>query len=302
MTTQIESPLQLMREHRVNLLLLGFPKCGTTAFADWISDCPEVDVTNPKETFLFCPEFAGNMERTNRAELSECFSANSRASLRMEASTLNAYSPSVLECAKANDDLKCIVLVRDPVEVAISWHNQMRHAGIHRHEDFVASWNAGLSNDASSGPEMLQRYDMICRHGYWTQRWLEVLGHERCLVFHSTELKSDAQAVKKMLERFLGTELNVAQRIAERNAFSQPRNKKLYTALRTSFAKKIWGSIERAVPATGHLRRYVRDRFLLKKVAKTIDPDIVQLVSNACAEDQRLLADLVAKNRSVWPL
>lgn len=292
----------LLIENDLRLLLLGFPKCGTTAFAEWFSTSPHVDVSSPKETCLLCPEFAGNLERSGLrdSELGDCFSKTPDM-LRMEATTLNVYSSSLLAAAPQCPDLKCIILTRDPVEATLSWHNQVVNAGFPESEDFLESWNAGLSNESTEGQGFLQRYQEVSRHGYWSQKWIEQLGHERCLLVKASTLKNDPEVVRKRVERFLALDLELPAAPPVRNSYAAPRNRFIYDSIKGSKFLSMFRSAEQHLRFLATARRFVRDSILMKSAKKEIRSDIASTLQAAFADDQRLLAKLELENHSVWP-
>lgn len=292
----------LIQEHGINVLLIGFPKCGTTAFADWLSSCPQVDVSSPKETFLLCPEFASNLQRSasRGAEVEACYTPQSEGVLRMEATTLNAYSGALMEAAADLPNVKCIALTRDPVEATLSWHNQVINAGFQCSDDFTESWNHGLELDSQTGQEFLTRYHEVSAHGQWCSRWVERIGHERCLMLRSVDLRDSPKSVKNRLEAFLDTELEVADRPPERNKFSEPRSKFLYDTIRGSSLLRAFRGLEKHLQPLATVRRMIRDKIVLKPSKKKIGTEVESMLRDAFADDQAILRKLAIQNASVW--
>jgi|GEM_PF-2673920 len=293
---------ELIQEHGINLLLIGFPKCGTTAFADWLSNCPKVDVSSPKETFLLCPEFSGNLERSasRGADVEGCYAPQREGVLRMEATTLNVYSTALLEAVADLPELKCIVLTRDPVEATLSWHNQVINAGFQSSDDFTESWNQGLESDSESGQGFLTRYREVSAHGHWCSRWVKKIGHERCLMLRSLDLRETPESVRRRLEAFLNTELEVAERPPERNKFSEPRSKFLYDTIRGSSLLRAFRGLEKHLQPLATLRRMIRDKIVLKPSKKKIGTEVETMLREAFADDQAILRELALQNAALW--
>jgi hypothetical protein len=292
----------LLQEHHIELLLLGFPKCGTTAFADWLANCPQVDVSSPKETFLLCPEFAGNLERSafRDADMAACF-AERGDRMRMEASTLNVYSAALLAAVSENKHVKCIVLTRDPVQSTLSWHNQVVNAGFQVSDDFTESWERGLEGDESAvGQDFLRQYKRVASYGFWCSRWIEAVGHDRCLMLRAKDLRESPDLVKQRVEKFLGTELNVDEKPPERNKFAEPRSKFIYDAIRGSSFLKAFRSLEKNLQFLATLRRVIRDKVVLKPSKKNVDSQIEAMLREAFASDQELMQRLKSENTRRW--
>ena len=103
-------------EAGVRGIVLGFPKSGTTAFAQWLDGSPRVDISNPKETFQLCPEYATNLNRSAQVPLGDSFHGQVEAQLRVEATTLNVYSESLRSAAAELPELKVIMLMKSRLE------------------------------------------------------------------------------------------------------------------------------------------------------------------------------------------
>ncbi|MCA9171486.1 MAG: sulfotransferase domain-containing protein, partial [Planctomycetales bacterium] len=223
---------ELIAESGVNLIVLGFPKCGTTAFAEWLDGSALVAVSRPKETFRLCPEFSLNQSRTERVGLSTSF-RSSDAPWRVEATTLNVYSAALRQALRATPT-KVVILLRDPVESVLSWHNQMCQAGIAVSESFDEAWQHGLqlSEELAEGNEFLRAYEVVCSYGRWVSRWLEAIGHDRTLLAYDHEVRSSHQLLGRRLEHFLATSLGLPAEVPVRNQFSAIRFPRAYAMLR----------------------------------------------------------------------
>lgn len=121
------------------LVLVGAPKCGTTTLASWLGGMPDAVLSEEKET-LFFTDFADRkwggpgaysveqinaIPRTFEAFQAQ-FSANSGASLRIEASTDNlscgvaAENIARLAERKGVENVWVVAILRDPIQRIIS--------------------------------------------------------------------------------------------------------------------------------------------------------------------------------------
>lgn len=118
---------------RVNLFLVGSPKCGTSTLHDYLS-CyfPAVFMAPAKETFYFVKERAWDDLRLNRLDYYHQTYFSGRppgCSYIGESSThytMQPMEPNVAPRIKLyNPDAKIIYIVRNPVDRAISnyWHS-----------------------------------------------------------------------------------------------------------------------------------------------------------------------------------
>lgn len=299
----IDSTKQTLVDAKLGGLVVGFPKCGTTSFAQWLDGSPYVDVSTPKETFQLCPEFAPNLERSAQTSLSDSFASYSPNVVRFEATTLNVYSESLRLAVAELPDVKVIILTRDPVETVLSWHNQMKQAGQQLDENFQEAWNYSVDRRSANldEPPSLHRYDQVCSHGHWTNLWIDALGHERILVLRDTELKQSPDELRAKVNAFFGRDMCIPGAVPTRNVFSKIRFPMLYRTLRRPVVKNSIAKFERKFPAFGSIRRYLRDRVFLKPSDKRADSQpAVEELRAFFAKDEALLKSLLEANRSNW--
>ena len=107
----------------LDFMIVGAQKCGTTALAHFRSQHPEIGMASPKEAHLFdSPKYSSDwtpeqIDERYRPFLEHC----TGAAVRGEATPIYMFLPEIAgELKRYNPDLKLIVLLRDPVERAIS--------------------------------------------------------------------------------------------------------------------------------------------------------------------------------------
>ena len=112
-----------------NFFIIGAPKCGTTSMSVYLSSHPEIIISNPKEPHYFSKDINNGGIRKMQEYL-ECFSSvDKKANAIGEASTLYLYSKvAVPNILAFNKDVRFIVMLRNPKEVAYSYHeSQEKH-------------------------------------------------------------------------------------------------------------------------------------------------------------------------------
>ena len=287
----------------VNLLLAGFPKCGTTAIAEWLSGCAEIEVSNPKETFLLHNEFPFFHRRALSGSLNDAFVDVKRVAYRCEASVLNVYSDSVLEMVKQSNDVKVILTVRSPVEAFVSWHNQLVNAGLELERDPVKAWQRGQGKEISGfGDDFLLNYAQVCAFGRWLERWVRAVGHERLLMVSQVDLHRSPWEVGARIERFLDVRLPEMQTGERVNSFSKVRFPLLLGLVRGRQVRRLWYFLERRFVALEAVRKYLRYSVLaLKTEKKELDSAAVNDIEMLLEDDQRLVWALMEENRRQWP-
>lgn len=233
------SPLEvggLLERHSIDALLLGFPKAGTTHLAQWLAESPGCEVSDPKETFLLCPEFGRRVSRT------EPFSGPDDL-VRIEATTLNVYSPAVRAAMEQDPTRKAILLLREPWECVVSWHNQARLAGVVGDVSLREVWNAS-TGAAAADEGFVTDYRQMFDFGAHVAAWRAAIGDERLLIVFNDELGAEAQP---WIEAFLGLGLG-PEPTGRANSMHSARFPGLYTKVRNT----AW--IRHAFASSGPLR------------------------------------------------
>lgn len=197
---------------RPNLFILGAPKCGTTALATWLSGHPEVFVSPVKEPHYFCEDH----RLTPTLEAYEGFFAEAdprRHRWVCEASVWYLFSdtavPNILDYSP---DARFIVMVRNPLDMAPSMHEQHRFNG----DELVPGFAEALAlndtraqgNPAGVRPDYPEpahlAYFRSCALGWQLQRLCERVPRERLHVIVYDDLADDAQGAYTGVLAFLG--------------------------------------------------------------------------------------------------
>lgn len=298
-------PGALLDAARVNVVLGGFPKTGTTAMAAWMGESPHVCLTNPKETFLLCPEFDMPPFVAAGTKLEDCF--HGEAPVRMEATTLNAYSVPLMDAIAARPDIKVILLLRDPVAAVLSWHNQVRQAGDAHDEEFEPAWEHAIAvergeTDVISQPRkaLKQNYANVCRFGHHCEQWLSRLTHDRLLIVDNQELREDWETLVPRIEAFLGQSLKLNSEPATLNSYASIRFSWVYGWLRTSGINSALRGLERSIPLLLTIRRAVREKLFRKAVKKERDESLESRLNAYFRDDIALAERLRAENQQHW--
>ena len=133
--------------HRPDLFLVGAPKCGTTAFSDYLSQHPDIFMAR-KEMHFFGADlrFAPHFYRRDEAEYLAQFAARNNQRRVGEASVWHLFSKTAAAEIKAfSPEARIIVMLREPVEMMYSLFHYFRFDGNENLPTFEAALNAELS-------------------------------------------------------------------------------------------------------------------------------------------------------------
>jgi hypothetical protein len=192
-----------------NIFILGAPKCGTTSVAAWLDQHQSVFMHQPKEPHSFDTAYS----YPDKIELEEAlinFTANSDALWRGEASTWYLRSPEAVDnILKLSPNARFIVCVRNPVDMAISLHNQFYQHGIEPEKDFWESWNMWESRSKGlnipknhPNPEYLN-YLRSCALGEMAEILLSKVSRDRVLYLRLDEISQEPEKVFTKICNFL---------------------------------------------------------------------------------------------------
>ena len=220
------SPGQIIDQYGINLLLVGFPKCGTTSIANWLAQSSEIEVSNPKETFLFTPEFGHNPYLPGGMPFT---SQQPTTPYRLEASTLSIYSDQVLEDLQDRASVRVIIAGRNSARAIEAWHSQMVNAGRASQDDFTA--NLDRFSETLDSPESLCSYRSVGAFGTIANKWIHALGMERVFVLQQSDLNSSSPA-NILLTQLLG--ISSPGEVPSDNTRTGRRAPHVYNRLRSS--------------------------------------------------------------------
>ena len=124
-----------------NFFLLGAPKSGTTALAQYLSEHPNVFVTDPKEPHFYSKDLNHGLYRDRDRYLALFEAAGHNHRVVGEASVWYLYSDvAITNILTEYPTAKFIVMLRNPIEMAISLHDQMVYTGYETERNFEKAW------------------------------------------------------------------------------------------------------------------------------------------------------------------
>ena len=216
--------------------IVGAPRCGTTSLAAFLQEHPDVCFSRVKEPHFFSQR---DLRGCSTEELREVVEteylprffphSSTGASLLAEGSISYLYAPEQMEpILRAWPDARFIIAVRDPLDMLPSVHRRLLYTGDETVADFERAW--ALTGARAAGqniprscidPRWLQ-YEEVARLGYYVERFMQVVGRERCFVAVFDDLASDPAALYRQMLDFLDLAPH------ERNDFAPRRESRGY--------------------------------------------------------------------------
>ena len=191
-----------------DFIIIGAAKCGTTSLYQYLSSHPQILVPHKKELNFFTDtNFAKGID-WYLAQFPSL--ADHPEFLTGEATTIYFDSAEVPpRIQQFFPDVKLILLLRNPVERAVSWHYHKINTGLETRSIEVAIKEEINSLKKIAAPKLTQ---IGYRHPnnllgslyiYKLKRWLQLFPQEQILVLQSEELYNQPETVMKQVFDFL---------------------------------------------------------------------------------------------------
>lgn len=285
---------------RPNFFIIGAPKCGTTALAGWLQKHPEACVSIPKE-----PNFFHEDRRPFPATLEEYESTFRHA--RPEHKAIGDASPRVIYSDVAfsqirayRPDARYILMLRNPVEMALSCHNQLIANGEQTVRDFEAAWRSDhaidhifLGCETRSGPFMR----MVCSLAGPVERTLREVPRERLLIILLDDLRADPAGQLERVADFLGIARGHEALFERTNAATKIHSFRVQRALKhlSRLKQRLGITVPlRVLPALARMNRSEG------RGTSTMSPEMREEVKAFFRSDVARLGALIGRDLSHW--
>lgn len=297
-----------------NFFIVGAPKCGTSALAEYLGDHPAIFMSDPKEPHYFALDFPAH--RCIRSEAAyEALFDNATNSQRIigEASVLYLYSREAIPAIRAfNPEAKLVAMLRNPVEVVHAMHAQAIHSTDEDVHDFTAAWN--LQNERRVGrrlprncrtPQVLLYRDLYLL-GEQVERMLTVFPREQVKLVLFDDFKRDPGGVYRDVLDFLRVPDDRRSEFPVVNANKQWRFYRVaefvyhppnWFRAAWRMAKRLPGLDDRTGARFNQWMQRVNTRVAPRDA---MAPEVKAMLTDAFAEDVRRLGRLVRRDLSSW--
>lgn len=165
--------------HKPNFIIVGAPKCGTTAMSEYLRSHPNVFMSVPKEPNFFSSELGINRRSTDQY-LGLFSRASPQHRVISEASTTYIFSRFALQRIRQfNSNAKIMVMIRRPSDLAYAFHGQCILASIETEPDFEKAWELQAARAAG------QNLPALCPNPQLLQyKWIASIGSQVKKLFH----------------------------------------------------------------------------------------------------------------------
>jgi hypothetical protein len=198
---------------KVNLFIVGAPKCGTTSLYAYLENHQGVCAPDFKEMRFFCDDL--NIDRIDSLDAYHA----AFSSAEMSAQYLLDASPVYLSSGVAvknihdyNPAAKLIVMLRHPADLFFSMHGQAVYGFTEEIDGPEKAWRMqaeradGVALPRGCKDPFNLQYKDRCALGSQLERMFSIFSREQMLVVSLDELKKDPKALYEKVLAFLGLE------------------------------------------------------------------------------------------------
>lgn len=201
----------MSRLKKPNTFIIGAPKCGTTALAEYLRAHPNVFMSQPKEPHHFISqEWPNKTTYSDHASYLDLFKdANSTHQIVAEASVWYLYSETAISRINEYDpNARYIAMIRRPDEMVYSMHNQSVITFNEDIKSFEKAWSIATSGNRKSVPKhcreiKLLDYHKIAAYSEQLERLYNIVPSSNVLVIFHDDFKHDTHAVYNRVCNFL---------------------------------------------------------------------------------------------------
>lgn len=195
---------------RPSLFIVGAPKCGTTAWAQYLGAHPDIHISKLKEPHYFCTDFPKLKKVSSDDEYLALFTPAVSETIIGEASASYLYSRDAAEnLRRFAPDAKIIIFVRDRPGLLFSWHNQLLYNRVENRSDFEQAWRlSGKREPKDHGPACDERsfldYRSFGMLSNQVERYFDCFPEQQIRVFHLDDWSREPRQTYLEIMRFLG--------------------------------------------------------------------------------------------------
>jgi len=196
-----------------NFFIAGAPKCGTSALSKYLRSHPNVFMSVPKELNYFSYECNNRYRHAKSLDQYLVFFKDCKP----EHLAIGEASPVYLSSSASMNSIhefdkkaKIILMLRNPVDLAYSFHSTLRANFFEDESDFQKAWNLQDSRRAGHNiprtcpnPFYLQ-YSKICRLGDQVEEVLKIFPPEQVLWILFDDFTASTKMVYEDVLSFLG--------------------------------------------------------------------------------------------------
>jgi hypothetical protein len=192
-----------------NFFILGAPKCGTTALAQYLQGHNRILISNPKEPCFFNIDHSFPRWVTDFASYLSCFDDADNQHLAIGDASVQYLSSrvAVSEILQVIPDARFVICLRNPVDMARSVHGELFRAGYETVSDFRQAWSLQKFRRLHPPRTIIDghwlQYRLVCSIGTQLGRVFELVPKNRVLLVFLDDMREDPARIYDEVLQFL---------------------------------------------------------------------------------------------------
>lgn len=278
-----------------NVFLVGAPKCGTTKLADYFENHPQVNISSPKEVNFFSYKdlksrnlYYDEWLCSSLEKYKKSFQNKKYAAYNCDASVSYFDSTSAPNNIKKYDNkAKIIVVLRDPVERAISHYEMDKRLG-YTSKDFIEIIDSPNSEEYRQTVGLSLYFKKV-------NRYIELFGKENVHIIPFDSLKNSYSQTLQEMCNFL--EINWQEDPNYNKLINNaivPKNQFLGFLYKHGKLRRV---LRKILPSNIHF--FLRNNLFAKKSKANFDLILKNKLNDIIYDDFQKLRILVYTNFSV---
>lgn len=299
------------------LFIVGAPRCGTSSLTYYLRHHPDICFSTPKETHFFLSRASdGPADKVGRLYRRRYFPTLSAShKILGEGSVSYLYTPEAIARAlEVFPKAKFIALVRNPIDLVVSYHDRMLYLAQETVTDFTEAWSLQEARArgqdvprACRDPRLLQYREvgLLAKH---LAGMFEVAGRERCHVIVLDDLIGNPLLIYREVLDFVGVPYDGRMEFPRKNSQKGFRYQWLQRLYYGGFLVPIAPLVSRGGLDLAPLRRYTKPlRKRIRRVNKApakarepLRPDLRAELAKTFEADLAALGELLDRDFSHW--
>lgn len=293
-----------------NLFIVGAPKCGTTAWVEYLRAHPDLFFPNSKDDCFFALDLPRFRFVRSEAEYLKLFAERGDAKIVGEASAMYLFSEAAANAIRDyNAEAKILIFLREQEEFLPSLHNQFLREFSEEIEDFETVWRlSGRRPPETVPPGCLEPrtldYAAMGRFSEQVERYLAAFPAEQVRVIRFSDWIEDPRATYLGILDFLGLEDDGRSEFPRINEGVTYRSRRLVRFIlrppvlvrrAARLVKRVTGLQGRRIYPVVHAMVNLLSSSGYKK---RVDREMRDEIRRYYAEDNRLLDKLLRRPRT----
>ncbi len=217
---------------KANFFIIGAPKCGTTALSEYLRKHPNVFISHPKEPSFFATDLPGLQYVKKETDYINLFSQQKiHHTIIGEASPAYLYSEIAIEnISKFNPDAYIIIMIRKPIDMIQSYHQQLLYSLFEDQELLEEAWKQqdnrkkGKNIPSTCRDPLLLQYSKMSSFTEQIKRVFKYFPEKQVKIILFDDFKNSPKSVYDDVLKFIDVPSDNRTNFPVINAAKKPRS------------------------------------------------------------------------------